>query len=101
MDLGIRIRKHLSLKNLFYPQAQTYHFGSVSTKNKKEFFYYLNIRNKIYIGYKHNNKLIFFFITLWYIIIVKVILSSLINKNKNLFKGGLKGIIAGFKLIKD
>jgi len=97
VDLGIRIKK-LGYLNLFFPEAVIYHHGSVSTKGKKEFYYYLNLRNKVYIGRKHNSKIVFYTITLFYIIFVKYLLNFLISFDINLLKGGFKGIKDGFRL---
>ncbi len=92
IDLGVRIAKK-GYKNVFYPQSIVYHYGSISTGEKSEFYYFLSCRNRLIFAKKHTNVLWFIFIFLPYFLLWKIAVKFMTSKSKkNFIKGHLKGI---------
>jgi len=92
IDYGVRIKKE-GYKNIFYPKSIVYHYGSISTGEKSEFYYMLSCRNRLIFAKKHQSKLNFYLIFIPYFVIWKIGIKFITSKSKvNFIKGHFKGI---------
>lgn len=92
IDFGVRI-DYLGYKNIFYPESVVYHYGSISTGERSEFFYFLSSRNRLIFAKKHQTRLNFYFLFIPYFFIWKIGFKFLTSKNKKtFFKGHFKGL---------
>ena len=92
IDLGVRITKK-GFKNVFYPESVIYHYGSISTGEKSEFYYFLSCRNRLIFAKKHTNILWFIFVFFPYFLLWKIFVKFIMSKSKgNFIKGHIKGI---------